>query len=198
LAPQLQQSSGGGLYGRGSAFIAQQFEGEGRLLITAPWAGRMSAHPLPCRPRSYRRRANPPERHDIANQLSSTRKKARSKPIGPWKFWERMPERHTPHADAYVMVQVRTMAMRLRFAQLAFRNSTPAPLTWDGIEVFLDNEDEGWQSTVDPQLCIDPLDAALFKYSRCAGPVSLGRCRKIRGLCGKRLAVLLNARRLQT
>jgi hypothetical protein len=52
-----------------------------------------------------------------AEDAESGQKKARALPAGPWKFWERMPERPVPCAEIMFISQVRKAQLRLRLLQ---------------------------------------------------------------------------------
>ena len=47
-------------------------------------------------------------------------KKARTLPAGPWKFWERMPERPVRYAQGPAISQVRKAQLGLHLLQLGF------------------------------------------------------------------------------
>jgi hypothetical protein len=66
-------------------------------------------------------------RHWSAHYLERRQKKARSLPTGPWKFWERMPERHCLYDPDPSLLQVRSDAGLLRKLQLQLRDGA-----WNG------------------------------------------------------------------
>jgi hypothetical protein len=62
--------------------------------------------------------ATPPEGLAVWGQ-----KKARTLPAGPWKFWERMPERQFRYASMADFVQVRKAHRWLRILQQKYQPS---------------------------------------------------------------------------
>jgi hypothetical protein len=57
-----------------------------------------------------------------SNAADFGQKKARSLPTGPWKFWERMPERQVLYDPNRHIVQVRSKNLGLQKHQSLLRN----------------------------------------------------------------------------